>query len=379
MKKTISLLLGSVLFLSAVSLSAWADEPGLADQVEDQLHASIQHESDSPEWVTALEAAQDESTTQLFVVAGLGMDKTTATVSMHERDESGNWKQILSTPGFVGKNGLCFDADHIEGCGQTPIGVYRFNKAFGIAPDPGCVMPYIQVTDDIWWSSDTTCRYNEMVDIRDYPELNRDVSEHIVDNEYQYQYCLNISFNENGTPDRGSAIFLHCFGPLKPYTGGCVSLPENIMKQVMQRVRPDCVVIIDTLERLSPDTWKEWGLEPTAQETAEVDYGQSALYTQAELAEAASKIQKKFASFEGCELHSIRYAGDKSCTAENLKWMNELNPDGHFTQVAEFLMNFHSPKEQVGAWEADTEYTDWQWWLARSADGGWEVLTWGYG
>ena len=90
MKKTISLLLGAVLLFGAASLTAFASEPGLADQVEDRLHASIQHEADSPAWVTALEAAKDENTTQLFVVAGLGMDKTTATVSMHERDENGS-------------------------------------------------------------------------------------------------------------------------------------------------------------------------------------------------------------------------------------------------------------------------------------------------
>ena len=24
------------------------------------------------------------------------------------------------------------------------------------------------------------------------------------------------------------------------------------------------------------------------------------------------------------------------------------------------------------------EYTDWQWWLARSEGGDWELLTWGY-
>ena len=379
MKKTISLLVSALFLLSALSLNAWAQEPDLAAQAEDHLHASIQHETDSPEWITALDAAKDENVRQLFVVAGLGMDKTTATVSMHERDENGSWKQILSTPGFVGKNGLCFDADHKEGCGQTPIGVYHFNRAFGIAADPGCAIPYLQVTDDTWWSGDPDYHYNEMVDIRDYPELAKDDSEHIIDYEYQYQYCLNISFNEDGTAGRGSAIFLHCFGPLKPYTGGCVALPENIMEQVMRRVQPDCAVVIDTLERLSPDTWKDWGFEPTAKSAVKVELGDSALYTQEELAEAVSAIETKFAEFEGCELHSIRYAGDESCTEENLKWMNELKPEGRFTQVAEFLMDFHSPMEQVGAWEADKEYTDYQWWLARSADGAWEILTWGFG
>ena len=377
MKKILALFLSAVLLLSVAVMSA-AAEDGLADQIEDKLHASIQREENSPEWITALPYAQDESITQLFVVAGFGTDKTTATVSMHERDENGAWKQILSTPGYVGKRGLCPDAAHVEGCGQTPMGVYRFNKAFGIAPDPGCAIPYTQVTDDIWWSGDPRegMRYNEMVDIKEYPELAKDDSEHIVEYEYQYQYCLNISFNEDGTPGRGSAIFLHCFGTLKPYTGGCVSLPENIMKLVMQRVKPECVVVIDTLEHLSPATWKDWGFEPTLV----IDCGDSALYTQAELDDAVERIKAEFAAWEGCELHSIRYAGDESCTEENLKWMNELNEDGNYTQVAEFLMDFHSPAKQLDgwAWTANAEYTDYQWWLARSADGGWDIVTFGY-
>ena len=219
-------------------------------EAADGLHASIQRETASPEWVANLPQAQDEGVTQLFVVAGMGMDKTTATVSMHRRAEDGSWLQILSTPGFVGKNGLCLDADHVEGCGQTPIGVYHFNKAFGIAADPGCAIPYLQVDDDIYWSGDPDYHYNEMMNINDYPELAMDDSEHIVDYEYQYQYCLNISFNEEGTAGRGSAIFLHCLGPTKPYTGGCVAIPENLMKLVMQNVREDCVVVIDTLDNL---------------------------------------------------------------------------------------------------------------------------------
>ena len=243
MKKKI---LGLIALVIALTLTGCAR----AAERTDELHADVQHVTDSPAWVVKLPAAQDESVTQLFVVAGLGMDKTTATISMHQRDEAGNWKQILTTPGFVGLYGLCQDADHREGCAQTPIGVYHFNKAFGIAADPGCAIPYIQVDDNTYWSGDPDRQYNQMVDIREVPELVMDDSEHIVDYEYQYQYCLNISFNEEGTPGRGSAIFLHCFGPLKPYTGGCVAIPENLMKQVMQTVREDCVVVIDTLENL---------------------------------------------------------------------------------------------------------------------------------
>ena len=233
------------------------DESAVAEALKEEVAADSmyvlhQERVASPEWVTKLPAAQDETVKQLFVVAGLGMDKTTASISMHERSEDGKWEQILSTPGFVGKNGLCLDADHKEGCGQTPVGVYKFNKAFGIAADPGCAIPYIQVTDDTYWSGDIRegYHYNEMVNLSDYPDLDMENSEHIVDYIYQYQYCLNISFNEDGTAGRGSAIFLHSFGPTKPYTGGCVALPEYMMKMVMTNVDPDCVVVIDTLENM---------------------------------------------------------------------------------------------------------------------------------
>jgi len=254
---SIILTVATVVSMTACGAGNTASKAG-----SDGLYATTHEETPSPEWVQKLPSAQDEKVTQLFIVAGLGEDKTTATVSMHERDKDGKWKEILSTPGYVGKNGLCRDEEHVEGCGQTPMGIYRFNKAFGIADDPGCAIPYVKADNDTYWSGDSRegMHYNEMVSIKDYPDLILDDSEHIVDYDYQYQYCLNISFNEDGTPGRGSAIFLHCLGPLKPYTGGCVAIPENQMKKVMQNVKEDCVVIIDTLQSISPEYWEEWGL-----------------------------------------------------------------------------------------------------------------------
>ncbi len=213
------------------------------------LHADIQPETDSPEWVVNLPAA--ENAKQLFVVAAIGEDQTTAWVTMHRRDENGIWKNILSSPGFIGKEGLCADADHREGCSQTPAGVYRFTRAFGIEADPGCAIPYFQVNEYTCWSGDPERFYNQMVDLREVPDLKMDDSERIIDYEYQYRYCLNIGFNEEGTPGRGSAIFLHCFGRKHPWTGGCVAVPENIMKLIMQKVQEDCVVVIDSMKNLN--------------------------------------------------------------------------------------------------------------------------------
>lgn len=199
----------------------------------------------SPEWVQQLPEAYTSQ--QMFVVAGV--EGTTAWISMHEKNSPGKWQQIMTTPGFIGKNGL---GKTREGDYLTPVGTFYFNAAFGIAPDPGCAIPYQQVDENCYWSGDDRpgMKYNQMVDIRQMPDLNKEVSEHIVDYDPHYVYCLNISYNEKAVPGKGSAIFLHCFGPNKPYTGGCVAIPAEKMKFVMKHVRPDCVVIIDSLEKL---------------------------------------------------------------------------------------------------------------------------------
>ena len=108
------------------------------------------------------------------------------------------------------------------------------------------------------------------------------------------------------------------------------------------------------------------------------DYGTSELYTTEELEQAAIQVKCEFATFAGCELHNLRYAGDECNTKENLDWMNSLNEKAGYTKVAEFLSDYHTPVEGGGAWEPDTEMQDYQWWLARSDDGGWQLVTFGY-
>lgn len=109
-----------------------------------------------------------------------------------------------------------------------------------------------------------------------------------------------------------------------------------------------------------------------------IDYGTSDLYTQEELEEAALKIKCEFATMEGCELHSLRYAGDECNTEENIKWLDSLSDGAKYTKVCEFLCDFHSPKEGGGALEADKEYEDYQWWLGFNEDGSWDLVTQGY-
>jgi len=103
----------------------------------------------------------------------------------------------------------------------------------------------------------------------------------------------------------------------------------------------------------------------------------SELYEQADMEAAIILINAEFSQWKGCEMNSLTYAGDEADTEENRAWLSDLNGKD-YTHVMEFLSSFHSPVEGGGAWEADTDYNDYQWWLARTENGSWELVTWGY-
>jgi L,D-peptidoglycan transpeptidase YkuD (ErfK/YbiS/YcfS/YnhG family) len=245
MKKFFSI----ALFPLMAAFTACSDDSSSAKINVPEVHvpeAKVYTAEPSPEWVTKLPEA--DTAKQMFVVAAY--EGTTAWISMHEKDKSGNWQMIMSTPGFIGKNGL---GKTKEGDGMTPVGTFSFNKAFGNSSDPGMKsFEYTKADSNTYWSGDVRdgMHYNELVSLKDYPDLDKESSERIADYPIHYQYCLNISYNAEGTPGKGSAIFLHVFGDRKPFTGGCVAIPLDMMRFVMRNVSKDCVVIIDSLENL---------------------------------------------------------------------------------------------------------------------------------
>ena len=251
MKKIASILTSAVLCVSMLTAcgdtNSKADTSSKSDSKTDtnNLYITEQTVVDSPDWLTKLDAAKDAE--QLIVVAGVG--DTTAYISMHEKNKDGKWQMLLETPGYIGLEGMGdAECDHA----RTPTGTFTIDKAFGIADDPGCQMEYTKVTQDHYWSGDSRegMHFNEFVNIKDVPGLDPDECEHIVDYKYEYRYCLNMGYNKECIPQKGSCFFFHCTGLAKPYTGGCVAVSEPMMKLIMQKVRNGCKITIDKADKL---------------------------------------------------------------------------------------------------------------------------------
>ena len=248
MKMMIRVLAVILTVMMAVSVLSGCAKQNTATATPDELYFSVQEVRESPKWVADLEATKDAE--QLIVVAGV--DKTTAYITMHEKDANGKWQQIIATPGFIGLDGLG-DAN-INDC-YTPVGTFTIDKAFGLADDPGCQMEYTKVDENYYWSGDARegKHFNELVNIKDVPDLDTENSEHIADFDYAYQYVLNMGYNAECEEEKGFAFFLHCFRVNRTYTGGCVGGPENIMKFVIQHIKPGCKITINYLENMNGD------------------------------------------------------------------------------------------------------------------------------
>ncbi len=78
---------------------------GSAAQEEETVVSGYQGiDVESPEWVGSLDAAKDVH--QILVVAAFSQEATDAWISLHEKQDDGTWHMVMTSPGFIGKNGL---------------------------------------------------------------------------------------------------------------------------------------------------------------------------------------------------------------------------------------------------------------------------------
>ncbi len=185
-----------------------------------------------------------EETDQLILVKA---DGVTATLSMLNKEKSGDWIEILNTPAMLGANGV---GETTEWSWTTPPGVYDFGVAFGICEDPGTVFPYTQVDESHYWVDDVDSEYyNQFVSTNEIP-VSWNSAEHLIEHDPSYHYSLSINYNMDCTPGVGSAIFLHCWRGEGETTLGCVAVAEEEMKYILQNVTLDCKIVIENGDEL---------------------------------------------------------------------------------------------------------------------------------
>ena len=127
-------------------------------------------------------------------------------------------------------------------------------------------------------------------------------------------------------------------------------------------------------------------LEPDIQENSDsddrYDGGEETGNSNEDIDAAIETVMAEFGTWDGCTMKKIAYSDDET-SKDDLEYCNSLREEGtdEYDQAMVLVSSFHSPsaeKAEGTAWEPDTDYNDYTWHLARTANGEWKLLTWGY-
>ena len=169
--------------------------------------------------------AQDSVGNQVLVITHSDSSFARADFYIHTPD---GWQLDRSADAFVGKMGV---GKMREGDARTPLGYLGILSAFGILPNPGTHIPYIDVTPTMVGVDCEGEYYNQIVDTAIVKVAVTGENMHALAPEYHYG--LTTTYNQACEPGLGSCVFIHCKGN-KSYTGGCVALDEAFMKHILQ-------------------------------------------------------------------------------------------------------------------------------------------------
>ncbi|HDI3700108.1 TPA: L,D-transpeptidase family protein [Listeria monocytogenes] len=169
-------------------------------------------------------------TTQIITVVASG---SSAQVKFWEKT-GGNWKQVFSTYGNVGSQGVG-SADEYHS--RTPRGAYSLGFAFGTS-NPGTSLSFRKITNRSYWISNVNdAQYNT------WQERNSSnkADEHMASYPTQYKYGVVINYNTARTKGAGSGFFLHCSNGAA--TAGCVAIPTSHMATVLQKLHSGAYIV----------------------------------------------------------------------------------------------------------------------------------------
>ncbi len=176
--------------------------------------------------------AGDKSARQLLVVEQTSGSE--ARVRYYTKNE-GEWWLLHRGTAFIGKNGT---GKQREGDAKTPLGELRPLFAFGIEPDPGCILPFLAISPGTIACDSPGRWYNKIIKPSEYSSDMDSLSEEPAGERMwelspEYDLGMQTDFNQACEYPKGSAIFIHCKGA-KTWTGGCIALDKRLMRQILR-------------------------------------------------------------------------------------------------------------------------------------------------
>lgn len=157
--------------------------------------------------------------------------------------KDGKYNSIYTCPAVIGKNG---PGKHAEGDTKTPLGTWVVGEAYGIKENPGALLPYTVVTEDMYWcaTGNHGKKYNQLIYKSQEPNADYSEDEHLIDYPGVYDYFIDLGYNKGCAPYVGNAIFLHVWRNPNHPTGGCVAVSEESMIKILKLIPIGTVVTI---------------------------------------------------------------------------------------------------------------------------------------
>lgn len=148
------------------------------------------------------------------------------------------WELKQESDVYVGKHGIDKSG---EGDAKTPTADIGIRRAFGILPNPGTKIEYLDVKETTYACDEDCEYYNQIIDTKETG--HQCTGEDMFTYSPEYNYGLESDFNNDNTYPNGSAIFIHCKGA-KPFTGGCVAFDQEDMEYILKNADAGMRIII---------------------------------------------------------------------------------------------------------------------------------------
>ena len=130
---------------------------------------------------------------QVLLVTVENASTSYADITYYEKN-GGIWKEVFSTKGRVGRNGIIPEEQRMQDTYKTPAGILKIIGAFGTSPDPGTAFDYIAVTGNMYWDLNSgSPTYNRLV----YSDPGGQ-KEHLIEYGQKYgtyKYALITDYN----------------------------------------------------------------------------------------------------------------------------------------------------------------------------------------